>query len=154
MAVVLLVLISAPQASLLLTEEQKTQHTERGTRIHTQTQQASSHTCCPCLTSPGCCSSVTIHTGKHRCRSHYLLFCQSYGHLWHQNNNKFFFAAGLFTSHKHIYNPKPPFSVSALMFVFSSILSQQCFFRVSLVQTSAAQNNYRSDVPAHDKLSR
>lgn len=147
-------LISAPQASLLLTEERETQHTARGTHIHTQTRRASSHTCCPCLTPPGCCLSDSIHTGKHRCRSHYLLFGQSYGHPWHQDNNKFFFAAGLFTSHKHIYNPKPPFSVSALMFVLYSITSHQCFLSISLVQTSAAQNNYHSDVPVHDKLSR
>lgn len=147
MTVVLIVLISAPQAALLLTEEQRATHTERGT--YTKQQQASFHS------HRGCFSSNTFCIGKHTQASYCLLFGRSYGNLWYQNNNKCFPTSGFYDYSVHHLThslfSQTYLSPKAFIFCLQSHNSPYppCFPVLDVKCT----NKYWSDIAMHDKLS-
>lgn len=128
-------LISALQASLLLTEEQRATHTERHTHTHKDTRGFLTQHQEYYLSNP-------FHTGKYIWGGHYLLIGHSYGNLWLLNNNKSFSAPGFYDysvdqSHtaqwtKHIYYLKC--SHNSPLFYHTSVYSMfPCFrFRCEL----------------------
>lgn len=143
--------ISALQASLLLTEEQ------RATDSHNRLP----HTC-PSLTTTAIIHLTHFHSGKHRRRRHCLLFGHSYGNLWHLNNNKCISASGFYdySVHqlhtpywtKHIYYRKPSYSVYILIIILYFIYRTSIYSMFPVLDVSCT-NNYWSDVVMHDKLS-